>query len=108
MSQTLKLAAIIVTDIIGYRAHRGNNKQKAFSILNKKRVIQKSLIEQFTGRWIKVLGLGFQINMQHSLQFATIDFENQARGDRYFTLHLADSHALIDEKKMRSIRRAMP
>ena len=46
------------TDIVGYTALMGNDEQKAFTILNKNRVLQKSIIEQFNGRWIKELGDG--------------------------------------------------
>jgi serine/threonine-protein kinase len=36
----------------------GNDEQKAFSILNKNRALQKPIIEQFKGLWIKELGDG--------------------------------------------------
>ena len=58
MSQTRQLAAIMFTDIVGYTALMGNDEQKAFSILNKNRALQKPIIEQFNGRWIKELGDG--------------------------------------------------
>ena len=58
MSQTRQLAAIMFTDIVGYTALMGNDEQKAFAILNKNRALQKPIIEQFNGRWIKELGDG--------------------------------------------------
>ncbi|MEP7323930.1 MAG: adenylate/guanylate cyclase domain-containing protein [Saprospiraceae bacterium] len=58
MPQTRQLAAIMFTDIVGYTALMGNDEQKAFSILNKNRALQKPIIEQFYGRWIKELGDG--------------------------------------------------
>ena len=58
MSQTRQLAAIMFTDIVGYTALMGNDEQKAFTILTKNRSLQKSIIEQFNGRWIKELGDG--------------------------------------------------
>ena len=58
MSQTRQLAAIMFTDIVGYTALMGNNEQKAFELLRKNREIQKPVIEEFGGIWIKELGDG--------------------------------------------------
>jgi len=58
MSQSRKLAAIMFTDIVGYTALMGNDEQKAFELLKKNRELQKPIIEQFNGRWIKELGDG--------------------------------------------------
>src|SRR5690349_7765615 len=56
--QTRQLAAIMFTDIVGYTALMGKDEQKAFEILEKNRVIQKPIIEQNGGKWIKELGDG--------------------------------------------------
>src|SRR5678815_5230453 len=58
MPQTRQLAAIMFTDIVGYTALMGNDEQRAFELLNKNREIQKPIIEQYNGRWIKELGDG--------------------------------------------------
>ncbi len=58
MSSSHQLAAIVFTDIVGYTALMGNDEQKAFTILKKNRELQKPIIEQFNGRWIKELGDG--------------------------------------------------
>ncbi len=58
MSQSRQLAAIMFTDIVGYTSLMGNDEEKAFSILNKNRALQKPIIEQFNGKWIKELGDG--------------------------------------------------
>jgi len=58
MSSTRQLAAIMFTDIVGYTALMGNDEQKAFELLNKNRLLQKPIIEQYNGRWIKELGDG--------------------------------------------------
>ena len=58
MAQTRQLAAIMFTDIVGYTALMGRDEQKAFDLLNKSRQIQKPIIEQYNGRWIKELGDG--------------------------------------------------
>ncbi len=58
MAQSRQLAAIMFTDIVGYTALMGKDEQKAFELLNKNRQIQKPIIEQYNGRWIKELGDG--------------------------------------------------
>ena len=58
MSQSRQLAAIMFTDIVGYTALMGKDEQKAFELLDKNRQIQKPIIEQLGGRWIKELGDG--------------------------------------------------
>ena len=58
MSQLRQLAAIMFTDIVGYTAMMGNDEQKAFELLRKNREIQKPIIEEYGGRWIKELGDG--------------------------------------------------
>src|SRR5258706_4382455 len=58
MPSSRQLAAIMFTDIVGYTALMGNDEQKAFTILNKNRALQKPIIEQYNGRWIKELGDG--------------------------------------------------
>jgi class 3 adenylate cyclase len=58
MTQSRKLAAIMFTDIVGYTALMGNDEQKAFELLRKNREIQKPVIEEFGGKWIKELGDG--------------------------------------------------
>ena len=58
MSQSRQLAAIMFTDIVGYTSLMGMNEENAFRILNKNRALQKPIIEEFHGRWIKELGDG--------------------------------------------------
>ena len=58
MSQSRQLAAIMFTDIVGYTALMGNDEKRAFELLSKNRQIQKPIIEQYNGRWIKELGDG--------------------------------------------------
>ncbi len=58
MPQTRQLAAIMFTDIVGYTALMCKDEQKAFSILNENRLLQKPIIEKYGGRWIKELGDG--------------------------------------------------
>lgn len=58
MPQTRQLAAIMFTDISGYTALMGNDERKAYDILRKNRALQKPIIEEYNGRWIKELGDG--------------------------------------------------
>ena len=58
MSQSRQLAAIMFTDIVGYTALMGTDEQKAFQLLKKNREIQKPIIEEFNGKFIKELGDG--------------------------------------------------
>lgn len=58
MPQTRQLAAIMFTDIVGYTALMGRDEKKAFDFLTKNRELQKPIIEQYRGRWIKELGDG--------------------------------------------------
>jgi class 3 adenylate cyclase len=56
MPQSRQLAAIMFTDIVGYTALMGNDEAKAFELLNKNRELQKPLIENHGGKWIKEIG----------------------------------------------------
>ncbi len=58
MSQSRQLAAIMFTDIVGFTTLMGNDEAKAIELLKKNRELQKPIIEQYTGRWIKELGDG--------------------------------------------------
>lgn len=58
MSQSRHLAAIMFTDIVGYTTLMGNDEDKAFELLKKNRELQKPIIEEFNGKWIKELGDG--------------------------------------------------
>ena len=58
MSNSRQLAAIMFTDIVGYTALMGEDEDKAFDLLRKNRQVQRPIIEQYGGRWIKELGDG--------------------------------------------------
>lgn len=62
MSQSRQLAAIMFTDIVGYTTLMGNDEQEAFAVLTKNRALQKPIIEQHNGRWIKELGDGVMVS----------------------------------------------
>src|SRR3984893_2210287 len=64
MAQTRQLAAIMFTDIVGYTSLMGEDEKKAFELLRKNRQLQKPLIDQFNGKWIKELGDGILASFQ--------------------------------------------
>jgi len=96
MSQTRQLAAIMFTDIVGYTALMGNDEQKAFTILNKNRELQKPIIEQFNGRWIKELGDGVMasFNTVADAVYAAVKIQEACNASKEFQLrigiHLGD------------------
>ena len=58
MSQFRQLAVIMFTDIVGYTSLMGKDEENTLRILNKNRELQRPIIEEFNGRWIKELGDG--------------------------------------------------
>ena len=62
MPQSRQLAAIMFTDIVGYTALMGKDEHKAFTLLEKNRQLQKPVIEECNGRWIKELVIGLSDN----------------------------------------------
>ena len=54
--QTRQLAAIMFTDIVGYTALMGSDEQKAMQLLEQNRNLQKPLIEQYRGKYLKDIG----------------------------------------------------
>ena len=58
MEASRQLAAIMFTDIVGYSALMGIDEEKALHVLNKNRVIHKSVIARYRGKWLKEMGDG--------------------------------------------------
>jgi class 3 adenylate cyclase len=46
------------TDIVGYTKLMGEDEQKAFKLLKKNRQVQRPIIENYNGRWLKEIGDG--------------------------------------------------
>jgi len=53
-----QLAAIMFSDIVGYTVLMGSDEDKALELLNKNRRIQKPIIEELNGKWLKEMGDG--------------------------------------------------
>src|SRR5688572_26725742 len=90
MQQSRQLAAIMFTDIVGYTALMGNNEEKAFELLHKNREIQKPIIEEFGGRWIKELGDGVMASFPavSNAVYAAIKIQEQCRISNAFELRI--------------------
>ncbi|MBK6635565.1 MAG: adenylate/guanylate cyclase domain-containing protein [Chitinophagaceae bacterium] len=90
MSISRQLAAIMFTDIVGYTALMGNNEQKAFELLRKNREIQKPIIEEFGGRWIKELGDGVMASFPavSNAVYAAIKIQEACHHDGAFELRI--------------------
>ena len=90
MSQSRQLAAIMFTDIVGYTALMGNDEQKAFELLKKNRELQKPIIEQYNGRWIKELGDGVMasFNTVSDAVTAAIKIQQSCNASKDFQLRI--------------------
>ena len=90
MSQSRQLAAIMFTDIVGYTALMGNNEQKAFELLRKNREMQKPIIEEFGGRWIKELGDGVMASFSavSNAVYAAIKIQEACYNSKDFELRI--------------------
>lgn len=58
MSKYRQLAAIMFTDIVGYTAIMGKDETKAMGLVHRSREVQKRLVNEFEGRWLKEMGDG--------------------------------------------------
>ena len=67
MTETRKLAAVMFTDIVGYTALMSKDEQKALSVLQKNRDIQKPLVKKFNGEFLKEMGDGTLLCFQSTL-----------------------------------------
>ncbi|MEP6616794.1 MAG: adenylate/guanylate cyclase domain-containing protein, partial [Ginsengibacter sp.] len=90
MPATRQLAAIMFTDIVGYTAMMGRDENKAFELLNKNRAIQKPIIEEFGGRWIKELGDGVlaSFNTVSDAVGAAIKIQETCQAEKTFQLRI--------------------
>ena len=64
MSESRQLAAIMFTDLVGYTALMAEDEQKAFELLQKNRKVQRPIIENYNGKWLKEMGDGVLASFQ--------------------------------------------
>ena len=90
MHSSRQLAAIMFTDIVGYTALMGSNEQKAFELLNKNRQIQRPVIEEFNGKFIKELGDGIlaSYNTVTDAVYAAIKIQEKCNAVKDFQLRI--------------------
>jgi len=90
VSISRQLAAIMFTDIVGYTALMGSDEQKAFEILQKNRDLQKPIIEEMNGRWIKELGDGVMasFNTVSDAVKAAIRIQEECNSAKEFQLRI--------------------
>ena len=67
MTETRKLAAVMFTDIAGYTALMSKDEHKALKILEKNRILQKSLAAKHNGEFLKEMGDGTLLCFQSAL-----------------------------------------
>jgi len=90
MSQSRQLAAIVFTDIVGYTVLMGNNEEKAFALLRQNRELQKPIIAEFGGRWIKELGDGIMASFPavSNAVYAAIKIQEACNKSKAFELRI--------------------
>lgn len=90
MSKFRQLAAIMFTDIVGYTALMGKDEHRAFELLNKNRQLQRPIIEEFNGRWIKEMGDGVMASF-HTVSDAVnaaVKIQERCNADKDFQLRI--------------------
>ena len=104
MSQSRQLAAVMFTDIVGYTALMGKDEQKAFALLNKNRQIQKPIIEEYSGIWIKELGDGVMASFKtvSDAVNAAIKIQQTCNDNKEFQLRIGihQGEVLIEDNDM--------
>ncbi len=91
-----QLAAIMFTDIVGYTSLMGEEEERALELLRKNRDLQKPLIEQHNGKWIKEIGDGVIAMFDSALDSVqcAVDIQKASRagfeGKIRIAIHLGD------------------
>ena len=78
-----QLAAIMFTDIVGYTALMGKDNARALALVRKSRDIQKPLVEEYHGTWLKEMGDGALAQFSSAIDAVNcaIEIQKSARGD---------------------------
>ena len=88
MSQQRQLAAIMFTDIVGYTRLMGQSEEKALAVLVQNRGVQKPLIAQHNGRFIKELGDGTMASFDKASDAVRCAIEIQKASKEFPDLNL--------------------
>jgi adenylate cyclase len=81
MSPVRQLAAIMFTDIEGYTRLMGEDEDKALSLLDINRKIQRPLVAKYNGKWLKELGDGVlaQFTSAYDAVKCAVEIQDAAR-----------------------------
>ncbi len=96
MKETRRLAAVMFTDIAGYTSLMSKDEQKALSILERNRTLQKSLAKKHNGEFLKEMGDGTLLCFQSALDAVrcAMEIQQSVKGDPDLNLrigiHLGD------------------
>ena len=77
MSSKRQLAAIMFTDIVGYTSLMGKDSAKALALVRQSKEIQKPLVEQHHGKWLKEMGDGAMAQFNTALDAVNCAIEIQ-------------------------------
>lgn len=82
MGQTRRLTAIMFTDIAGFTTMMGSDEKKGLELVHSNRSLQKPLIEQYDGRWLKEMGDGVLASFTSAYQAVkcAMDIQQSAKG----------------------------
>ena len=78
-----QLAAIMFTDIVGYTKLMGKDSTKALELVRKSKEIQKPLVEQHNGKWLKEMGDGAMAQFNTALDAVNcaVEIQRVSRAD---------------------------
>jgi adenylate cyclase len=82
-NQSRQLAAIMFTDIVGYTALMGKDSNKALQLVRQSKHIQKPLVEQHNGKWLKEMGDGAMAQFGSALDavICAMEIQRTSRAD---------------------------
>ncbi len=85
-----KLAAIMFTDIVGYTALMGEDEASALQLLQKNRDLQKSLIQEHKGEWLKEMGDGSLSSFSSAVEavICALEIQRSLKDDPDLTLRI--------------------
>lgn len=95
-TSTRKLSVIMFTDIVGYTALMGKDADKAMELVHKSVEIQKPLVSQHNGKWLKEMGDGAMAQFASALDAVNCAVEIQQSSRNNFDaefrigIHLGD------------------
>lgn len=83
MATTRQLAAIMFTDIVGYTALMGKDSAKALELVRISKEVQKPLVEQHHGKWLKEMGDGAMVQFRSALDAVNcaVEIQKAARAE---------------------------